>query len=198
MTRPDSAGLRKALTLVGVTCGCLEAFALSWKGLERIPAEAVEGSGLGKAELERRLDKIAAANVGKPFVVTKTAWMVELFDKARLSVKPEDRFVDIFPEWYVYTDRRDRAVGKFMAAHSSPVRAVATPWFDTSHTCPDWAAVLALGPKGLADRARKRRASATKLLRWDSSAETFSSTRFRIPRSAPCGKGPPHLNGPNL
>ena len=160
MTRPDSAGLRKALTLVGVTCCCLEAFALSWKGLERIPAEAVEGSGLGKAGLERRLDEIAAANVGKPFVVTKTAWMVELFDKARLSVKPEDRFVDIFPEWYVYTDRRDRAVGKFMAAHSSPVRAVATPWFDTSHTCPDWAAVLALGPKGLADRARTRLAAA--------------------------------------
>ena len=29
-----------------------------------------------------------------------------------------------------------------------------------SHACPDWQSVLALGPKGLADRARKRRATA--------------------------------------
>jgi len=148
------------LLVLAVALAALPASALSWKGLDRIPAEAVDGSGLGKEALERRLDEIAAENAGRPFVVVKTKWMAEIFDRARLSVLPDDRFVDCFPEWYVYTDRRDRAVGKFMAAHDSPVRTVATPWFDTSHTCPDWKAVLTLGPKGLADRARARLATA--------------------------------------
>ena len=138
----------------------LSAMALHWKGLDRIAAEAVAGSGLDKVALERRLDEIAAANKGRPFVVTKTKWMVELFDKARLSVLPDDRFVDIFPEWYIYTDRRDRRVGAFLATRPSPTKDVSTAWFDTSHTCPDWCAVLALGPSGLADRARARRVTA--------------------------------------
>ena len=134
----------------------LSALAVPWKGLQRIPAEVVEGSGLDKPALEKRFDEIAAANGGRPFVVTKTKWMVELFDRARLSVLPDDRFVDCFPEWYIYTDRRDRMVWEFISRHPSPTKDVATAWFDTSHTCPDWNAVLRLGPRGLADRARAR------------------------------------------
>jgi len=134
--------------------------AVGWKGLGRIATEAVAGSGFDKPALERRLDEIAAANTDQPFLVTKTKWLVEIFDHARLSVLPTDRFVDCFPEWYIYTDRRDRRVGEFISRHPSPTREVSTAWFDTSHTCPDWRAVLELGPQGLADRARTRLAKA--------------------------------------
>ena len=154
---PTAENVRRFAVILGLVTGlALSAEAVPWKGLERIPAEAVAGSGLDKPALERRFDEIAAANSDAPFVVTKTKWMVELFDKARLSVLPDDRFVDCFPEWYVYTDRRDKRVWQFISRRPSPTKDVSTAWFDTSHTCPDWHAVLTLGPKGLADRARAR------------------------------------------
>jgi len=155
-----ACALARGPLALGVVCFALSAAAVPWKGLDRIAAEAVDSSGLGKAQLEARFDEIAAANGDSPFVVTKTKWMVELFDRARLSVLPDDRFVDCFPEWYVYTDRRDRRVWDFISRHPSPTKDVSTAWFDTSHTCPDWNAALTLGPKGLADRARARLATA--------------------------------------
>ena len=147
---------QKIVWTVSLALASSAAVAVPWKGLDRIAAEQVEGSGLGKAALEKRLDEIAAENAGKPFVVTKTKWMVELFDRARLSVLPDDRFVDCFPEWYIVTDRRDARVWKHVCSLPAPTKDVSGAWFDTSHTCPDWAAVLKLGPCGLAARARER------------------------------------------
>lgn len=135
--------------------------AVPWKGLDRIPAEAVDGSGIGREEVIKRFDAIIAENAGKPFIAAKTKCLVALFDEARLSVKADDRFVDCFPEWYIGYDYRDRRVWGFLGKTPKALhRDAGLACVDCSHTCPDWNSVLALGPKGLADRARARRATA--------------------------------------
>ena len=153
-----SCDARMALS-VAVSLGfALTASALSWKGLDRIAAEAVPGSGLDKAGVDALIARTLAENADKPVVVRRTKCLTALFDRARLSVLPGDRFVDCFPEWYVLTDIRNGRLGAELARRYPSARVGSAGWcgLDWSHTCPDWWSVLALGPSGLADRARRR------------------------------------------
>ncbi|MFA6631926.1 MAG: pyruvate formate lyase family protein [Kiritimatiellia bacterium] len=128
-----------------------------------------EGSGLARAELEKMFDAIAAAHAKEPFIVTRTRWLAALFDHVRLAANADNAFV----HWFADCDLPGRRCWLRLKAfsESAPERKLCGKWttatngawrarLDTSHTCPDWESILALGPKGLADRARKRRETA--------------------------------------
>ncbi|MCC6353473.1 MAG: hypothetical protein IT577_06280 [Verrucomicrobiae bacterium] len=128
-----------------------------------------EESGRTRAELEKMFDAIAEAHAKEPFIVTRTKWLTALFDHVRLAANADDAFV----HWFADCDLLDRRRGLRLRAfaRSAPERercgagmnATNGAWLarlDTSHTCPDWESILSLGPKGLADRARKRRETA--------------------------------------
>ena len=121
--------------------------------------------------LDARLDEIEKQNAGRPFVVTRTKWLVAIFREGRLAVKPDDVFVDWMPKSWTLTKRFRRRVAAFAAArdefkvHGTSIYTGDThgayhAHLDTSHTCPDWESILSLGPLGLAERARQRRATA--------------------------------------
>jgi hypothetical protein len=87
----------------------------------------------------------------------------------RLAANADDAFV----HWFADCDLPGRRCWLRLKAfsESAPERKLCGKWttatngawrarLDTSHTCPDWESILALGPKGLADRARKRRETA--------------------------------------
>lgn len=154
--------LRKLIaTIVFVTCFAEVAMSLTWKGLDRVAKEAVADSGLDKVGLDTMMESIVRDTADKPLVVTRTKCLTALFDHARLSVLPDDRFVDCFPEWYILTDMRNARLRKALKAYpSSRTGNAGYSTLDFSHTCPDWWSVLSLGPKGLADRARKRLSTA--------------------------------------
>ena len=126
--------------------------------LEKTPIGGVELSdGYSREQLERRFDEIAAANANKPFVVTRTKWLTTVFDHVRLAVNTNDLFV----HWHADCGAVPRRFQARMDALRGDVNLPKGPAYgwsaiDTSHTCPDWKSVLALGPKGLADRARTR------------------------------------------
>ena len=134
--------------------------------------EVVEGSGLSRAELEAWLDAIERTSAARPYVVARTRMLVTVFEKARLAVRPDDVFVDWFPDWGLLTDMRirhvaafEKACPEFAATGGTDVRSGRThgayhACLDASHVCPDWESILSLGPKGLADRARARRQTA--------------------------------------
>ncbi len=156
------------------------AFAAAWAAGQRclgwsLTTEPVggagidEGSGLARAELEKMFDAIAAAHAKEPFIVTRTKWLTALFDHVRLAANADDAFV----HWFADCDLPGRRCWQRLKAfsESAPERKLCGKWttatngawrarLDTSHTCPDWESILALGPKGLADRARKRRETA--------------------------------------
>ena len=126
--------------------------------LEMTPIGGVELSdGWSREQLERRFDEIAAANTNKPFIVTRTKWMCEAFDHVRLAVNTNDLFVHWHADCAVIPlrfQKRMAVLRKNVRLPKGPAHGWST--IDTSHTCPDWKSVLALGPKGLADRARAR------------------------------------------
>lgn len=143
-----------------------------WKRPDR-SAEEVAASGLDYDALNALLDEIEKENAGSPFVVTRTKWLVTLFRKARLAVKPDDVFVDWMPDCWMLTERRIKRVDEFAASRSEfaatggstniykgSTHGAYHACLDASHVCPDWESILSLGPKGLADRARKRRETA--------------------------------------
>ena len=131
--------------------------------LEMTPIGGVELSdGWSRERLEKRFDEIAAENTNRPFIVTRTQWLTTVFDHARLAVNTNDLFVHWHADCGIIPLRFQRRMGELRKR--VPARRVKTHggWsgIDTSHTCPDWKSVLALGPKGLADRARARRVTA--------------------------------------
>ena len=126
--------------------------------LEMTPIGGVELSdGWSREQLENRFDEIAAANTAKPFIVTRTKWMCEAFDHVRLAVNTNDLFVHWHADCAVIPLRFQRRMNELRRSVPAE-KGLAAGWsgIDTSHTCPDWKSVLALGPKGLADRARQR------------------------------------------
>ena len=128
--------------------------------LEKTPIGGVELSdGWSREHLERRFDEIAAANTNKPFIVTRTKWLTTVFDHVRLSVNTNDLFVHWHPDGMLLPSRYIRRMDWLRKAVPSKAR-YGWSTVDVSHTCPDWKSVLALGPKGLAERARQRRETA--------------------------------------
>jgi len=132
--------------------------------------EVVAGSGMEDVALDGLLDRIEADNAGKPFVVTRTKWLNALFDHAQLAVVSNDVYVDWFPADDKVARRRVQRLGKFAAsrpelkgkkAWRDGVNGAYIACLDPSHVCPDWESVLKFGLKGLAERARQRRATAT-------------------------------------
>ena len=144
--------------LVGVAVLAAQAALAFGPWLEMTPIGGVELSdGWSRGQLEKRFDEIAAANDAKPFIVTRTKWMCEAFDHVRLAVNTNDLFVHWHADCAIIPlrfQRRMAVLRKDVRLPKGPAHGWST--IDTSHTCPDWASVLALGPKGLADRARAR------------------------------------------
>ena len=142
-----------------------------WKGPDRT-AEVVPASGLSREELSTLLDRIELENVGRPYIVTRTKQLCAVFAKARLAVRADDTFIDWFPDWGLMSDLRLRHVAAFEKSRPEFAATGGTNIYrgqphgayhaglDASHVCPDWESILELGPKGLADRARKRRETA--------------------------------------
>lgn len=122
--------------------------------------QVVASSGWTTQELNARLDASEAEERSRPFVATRAKWLATVFDHARLAVKSDDVFVDWFQDWQLLERRRVARVKAFRDAHPEVRRSFNGAGLDASHTCPDWESILALGPKGLADRARARRATA--------------------------------------
>ena len=128
--------------------------------LEKTPIGGVELSdGYSRAELERACEEIAAANTNRPFIVTRTKWLTTMFDHVRLAVNTNDLFVHWHPEGMLLPSRY---IGRMDWLRKTVPDEASYGWstVDVSHTCPDWKSVLALGPRGLADRARRRRETA--------------------------------------
>lgn len=119
-------------------------------------AEVVLDSGLPAEELSGRLDEIEKSMADRPFVVTRAKWLATVFDQIRLAVAGDDVFVDWFPGWQLLERRCSRRVAAFKARHPELKRPYPGAVLDTSHICPDWESILLLGPKGLAERARRR------------------------------------------
>ena len=152
--------MKRICILMVLAAGVAQAYG-PW--LARVPIGGVELSdGWSRERLEARFDEIAAANTNRPFIVTRTKWLTTVFDHARLAVNTNDLFV----HWHADCDMLPLRFMERMAALRERVPAQEGPTYggwsaiDPSHTCPDWKSVLALGPKGLADRARTRRATA--------------------------------------
>ena len=141
--------------------------AFAWD-LETVPVGGMtidETAAKGREDLERELDSISAANEASPFIVTRTKWMTAIMDHVRLAVNTNDLFVHWHPDGRMLENRRNVRIARFREGH--PDRALIGRWYsatdgawlaklDTSHTCPDWESILALGPTGLAERARRR------------------------------------------
>lgn len=157
-----------------------------WKGAPcDLSSEVVADSGLDNAALEKLLDRAAAETEGRPFVVTRAAWVAALFEHTRVSVAVDDVFADWIPSQSLLGDRRQKRIDAFR--ERTPVIAdTGWPWWkgthgasvsclDISHTCPDWRSILKLGPRGLADRARARLAGET-----DGRARTFLEAVVRV------------------
>ena len=130
--------------------------------LEKTPIGGVELSdGWTRPQLDARLDEIARENAGRPFVVTRTKWLTTAFDHVRLAVNTNDLFVHWHADCAALPLRFLRKMGA-LQKRIPQERGLVCGWsyVDVSHTCPDWKSVLALGPRGLAERARRRRATA--------------------------------------
>ena len=135
-------------------------------------AEVVQDSGLPRTELEKLLRGIAATYKDRPYVVTRTKQLCALFRHARLAVKADDVFIDWLPDGWIPSKLRNERLAAFAKGRPEFAPAGSTNVYDgsthgayhacldPSHVCPDWESVLELGPKGLADRARTRRATA--------------------------------------
>lgn len=136
-------------------------------------SEIVEDSGLSRADMRALLVRIGEETKGRPFLVTRTRQLVAFFAHARLAVRVDDTFVDWCPDDTLLMELRDVRVRAFAKGRpefaatggGTDVRRGDThgayhACLDTSHTCPDWESVLALGPTGLAARARTRRETA--------------------------------------
>ena len=146
-----------------LACPCRVLAFGQWQ--ELTPIGGVELSdGETRDQLNARFDAIGRENAAKPYVVTRTKRLVALFDHVRLAVNTNDLFVHWHPDTSLLPSRLPRRVGEVV-----PERRACGPWMgraaftsslDVSHACPDWRSVLALGPKGLAERARSRRATA--------------------------------------
>ena len=130
--------------------------------LEKTPIGGVELSdGWTRPQLDARLDEIAREDADRPFIVTRTKWLTTAFDHVRLAVNTNDLFVHWHADCAALPLRFLRKMGA-LQKRIPQERGLVCGWsyVDVSHTCPDWKSVLALGPRGLAERARRRRATA--------------------------------------
>lgn len=126
------------------------------------------GPGDDASALKTAVAAIAAENTAAPFIVTRTKQLKYIFEHVALGVNTNDVFVHWHPGTFVLCAQREARIAAFAASH--PSRRNCGGWMcrdgayntrlDTSHTCPDWESVIALGPKGLAARARRRRETA--------------------------------------
>ena len=139
-----------------------------WLELTPLGGVELDDSGLSRAELEKKLDEIERETVGQPSIVARARSLAMVFDHVRLAVNTNDLFVHWHPDSSVLPLRKIRREKEFVKR--SPRLCDVVPAMDragafssrldTSHTCPDWQSIVELGPTGLADRARRRKATA--------------------------------------
>lgn len=164
------AKVARSLSFVALVFASCEVLAFGpWLELTPLGGVEIGGEGaLGRAALDAKLDGLAAAYADRPYIVWRTKALVSVFDHVRLAVNTNDLFVHWHPDSRIFERWKGRRLSAF--AKSDPSHRHAGTWMaegggfnsrlDTSHTCPDWQSVLALGPRGLAERARKRRRAA--------------------------------------
>ena len=93
--------------------------------LEKTPIGGAElSSGLDRAALENLLNRIEAETAGHPFLVTRTKWLVALFDNIRLAANPEDPFVHWHPDGMLlpsrYIQRLERPLERPLEGRTGP------------------------------------------------------------------------------
>ena len=139
-----------------------------WLEWTPLGGEEIDDAGLPRAELERRLDEIERRTEGKPEIVVRAKLLAMMFDNVRLAVNTNDLFVHWHPDGSLLPLRKIKREKEFVA-RSQGLRDVVPAMnrigafkskLDTSHTCPDWQSIIALGPTGLAERARRRKTTA--------------------------------------
>ncbi len=139
--------------------------------LELTPTGGVEideAKGVPRPALEARLDAIERECAGRQTIVVRTKSLAAVFDHVRLAVNTNDLFVHWHPDSLVLSKRSFKRIAAFDAVTPARSRAGARAnggaflsRLDMSHVCPDWQSILELGPTGLAERARRRRETAT-------------------------------------
>lgn len=130
--------------------------------------EIDENSGYSKERLNREMDLIEKSCAGEPLIKIRAKCLTLYFDHVRLAVNTNDLFVHWHPDSLELINRTWKRLDAFRAAAPENKNVGLfnvdngsySTRLDLSHTCPDWKSVIALGPKGLAQRARLRRASA--------------------------------------
>ena len=150
---------------VGMHCAFAYGPWLEWTPLGGVE---IDDTGLSRAALEQRLDKIERETADKPMIVTRAKSLAILFDHVRLAVNTNDLFVHWHPDSSLLLLRKIRREKNFWA-YSPEFRQIVPLMsrvgafrsrLDTSHTCPDWESIVELGPTGLAERARRRKETA--------------------------------------
>lgn len=137
-------------------------FAAVRKQRERQYLDAVYDpkTGLSTDEIAARLEKHRAECPEEPRILTR-AWLFHLLcSEARLTIEPDEPFagkleharimIRLRSEW------RREAEPRVFKNDPPLVPGAAEAILDTSHTCPDWRAILALGFPGLRHRAAGR------------------------------------------
>ena len=124
-----------------------------------------EAGGKSRAELEKILDDVELKYAHRPYFVTKTRYMMAMFDHARLCLSPDEAYAFRTMDGDLIFKRLQRRVLQFR--DSSPDRQYLFRWLpetdgsfvssvDRHHNCPDWESLLKFGLVGLADRAAAR------------------------------------------
>ena len=153
------------LMQAGVVAAVLGAAAEGWCGAA---GQERWSEGMSVAGINQIFDEIRDADPKAPFVKMRAKRLAAIFDHGRIMARPTDVFVDWMPDQSEMQKRRGARIRDYLqrtkafgGGGAGMEYSHGGYWatLDTSHTCPDWESILALGPTGLADRARKRLAT---------------------------------------
>ena len=118
-----------------------------------------DASGQSAEQLRPQLERLVADGEadGTPRILIRARALELILRHARLRVDPQDWFADHIDSgrllWHLQSTWR-RQAGDAIEPCPWAARNVAWPTLDLSHTSPDWRSILALGLRGLHDRAQ--------------------------------------------
>ena len=176
-----------------------------WNTFERL-REALEkqyqhpdfdsASGSDPVSLQSEMESYYTQNANRPFILVRAELMDFFFQHCRLSIDPEDWFADHLERCNLLLSLQKRKLQEARDALPPEARDTVinytktgtfVPGLDLSHTSPDWADILLLGPSGLRDRAEDALKSAKDeeaVLFYKAAAMVFEAMRKLILRFA--------------
>ena len=117
-------------------------------------------SGSDPVSLQSEMESYYTQNANRPFILVRAELMDFFFQHCRLSIDPEDWFADHLEGRNLLLSLQKRKLQEARdalppEARDTVVNYIKTgtfvPGLDLSHTSPDWADILLLGPSGLRD-----------------------------------------------